>query len=60
MQGGISFGSCAAGLCANAGLGFVVLLKNVKEWRRNLVLIAICYVVAVAVGLALNALSLLF
>ncbi len=60
LQGGISFGSCAAGLCANAGLGFVVLLKNVKEWRRNLVLIAICYVVAVAVGLALNALSLLF
>lgn len=60
LQGGISFGSCAAGLCANAGLGFVVLLKNVKELRRNLVLIAICYVVAVAVGLALNALSLLF
>ncbi len=60
LQGGISFGSCAAGLCANAGLGFVVLLKNVKEWRRNLALIVVCYVIAVLVGIALNAASLVF
>lgn len=55
LQGGISFGSCAAGLCANAGLGFVVLLKNTKEWKRNLALIAAAYVVAVLVGFAVNA-----
>lgn len=60
LQGGISFGSCAAGLCANAGLGFVVLLKNVKEWKRNLALIVVCYVIAVLVGIALNAASLVF
>ena len=30
-EGGIYFGSMAAGLCCNAGLGFVVLLKNTKK-----------------------------
>lgn len=58
LEGGISFGSCAAGLCANAGLGFVVLLKNTRRWKRNLLLIAVCYLTAVAVGLTLNALPL--
>ena len=39
LSGGITFGSFIAGLCANAGMGFVVLLKNVKKWKRNLALI---------------------
>ena len=54
LGGGISFGSCVAGLCANAGMGFVVLLKNVRRWKRNLILILLCYVIAVAVGMLLN------
>lgn len=54
LEGGISFGSCVAGLCANAGLGFVVLLKNTKRWKRNFLLIIFCYLVAVAVGLLCN------
>ncbi len=54
LTGGITFGSCAAGLCANAGMGFVVLLKNVRKWKRNLILIGVCYTVSVLVGLALN------
>lgn len=58
LEGGIAFGSCVAGLCANAGLGFVVLLKNTRRWKRNLILIVVCYLVAVVVGLALNALPL--
>ena len=55
LEGGITFGSCVAGLCANAGLGFVVLLKNTKRWKRNVLLIVFCYVVAVVVGLLCNA-----
>ena len=51
---GITFGSCAAGLCANAGMGFVVLLKNVRKWKRNLALIAAAYFISVAVGLLFN------
>lgn len=54
LAGGITFGSCVAGLCANAGMGFVVLLKNVRQWKRNVTLIGICYGVAVVIGLLLN------
>lgn len=54
LSGGITFGSCVAGLCANAGMGYVVLLKNTKKWKRNLALIAVSYFLSVAVGLACN------
>ncbi len=54
LSGAITFGTCAAGLCANAGMGFVVLLKNARKWKRNLLLIAICYTISVVVGLILN------
>lgn len=54
LSGGITFGSCVAGLCANAGMGFVVLLKNTRQWKRNLILIGVSYAISVAVGLLLN------
>ena len=54
LSGGIAFGSCVAGLCANAGMGFVVLLRNVRQWKRNLILIAVCYFTAVLLGILLN------
>ncbi|MBR2622680.1 MAG: arsenic efflux protein [Clostridia bacterium] len=54
LSHGITFGSCVAGLCANAGMGFVVLLKNTKKWKRNLALIGASYVISVAVGLLFN------
>ena len=54
LSGGITFGSCAAGLCVNAGMGFVVLLKNVRRWKRNLAMIVFCYVVSVVVGVLCN------
>ena len=57
LSGGISFGSCVAGLCANAGMGFVVLLKNVRKWKRNLLMIAACYLIAVSVGMIVNLLG---
>ena len=54
LSGAITFGTCAAGLCANAGMGFVVLLKNVRKWKRNLALIGVCYAVSVLVGILCN------
>ena len=54
LSGAITFGTCAAGLCANAGMGFVVLLRNTRRWKRNLLLIGVCYAVSVLVGLLLN------
>ena len=54
LSGGIMFGSCLAGLCANAGMGFVVLLKNTRQWKRNLALIGVAYAVSAMVGLLFN------
>ena len=52
--------SCAAGLCSNAGLGFVILFKSGKKWRRNLALLAVMFAVGVAAGYAVTGVSLLF
>ena len=52
VLGAISFGGMMAGLCANAGLGFVILFKNIREWKRNLLLVAGLYAVSVGVGYA--------
>ena len=54
INGGILFGSCAAGLCANAGLGLVVLFKNTKKIKRNIVFVFTLYLIAVAVGIVVN------
>lgn len=54
VRGGIMFGSCVAGLCTNAGLGLVVLLKNVKKLKRNILLVVALYCIAVLVGMTVN------
>ena len=54
LSGGITLGSCVAGLCVNAGMGFVVLLRNVRQWKRNFALIGVCYVISVGIGLLFN------
>ena len=57
IKGGITFGSLVAGLCSNAGLGLVVLFKNRKRLKRNIVLVIGLYMVAVATGLAVNGIT---
>lgn len=57
VNGGITFGSCVAGLCTNAGLGMVILLKNGKKLKRNLLLISASYAIAVLVGILINVLQ---
>lgn len=52
ISGYISFGSCIAGLCANAGLGFVVLFKNPKNIKRTIFLLIAIYLISIAVGYA--------
>ncbi|MGN1235770.1 MAG: putative manganese transporter [Christensenellaceae bacterium] len=54
LIGGITFGSCVAGLCANAGMGLVVLLKNTKKIKRNLLLISTICVTSIVVGYVIN------
>lgn len=60
VNGGILFGSCAAGLCANAGLGLVVLFKNTKKIKRNIVFVITLYLISVAVGIVVNCIWSLF
>lgn len=54
INGGITFGSCVAGLCANAGLGLVVLFKNTKKIKRNVVFVVTLYAISAVVGLIVN------
>ena len=54
IHGGITFGSCVAGLCANAGLGLVVLFKNTKKIKRNIMFVLVLYVISVATGIVTN------
>ena len=55
----ITFGSCVAGLCANAGLGLVVLYKNTKKIKRNIVFTIVLYLISAAAGLVVNCIMLL-
>ena len=58
--GGISFGSCLAGLIVNAGLGYLVLFRNTKQWKRTLCIVAFMLVLGILVGYAANAVQLCF
>lgn len=58
--GYLTFGAMVAGLCVNAGLGFVVLFKNVKRWRRNLVLLGVLFAIGAAAGYATTGVTVLF
>ena len=60
LSGAITFGSCVAGLCVNAGMGFVVLLRNTRKWKRNISFILLSYLIAVCVGLAFNLIAPVF
>ena len=60
VLGVLSFGGMMAGLCANAGLGFVVLFRNVGAWKRNLLLAFLLYAVSVGVGYAVLGVMQLF
>ena len=55
ILGGLSFGGCIAGLCANAGLGFVILFKNTRQWKRNLLLVLVLFGLSMAIGYIVSA-----
>ena len=57
-MGGISFGSCLAGLIVNAGLGYLVLFKNVRAWKHTLAIVLGMIALGIAVGYAVNAIAL--
>jgi len=46
----ISFGACIGGLCVNAGLGLLVLYKDVKNIKNNLIITIILILSGIAIG----------
>lgn len=56
--GGIAFGSCLAGLIVNAGLGYLVLLRDLKQWKQTLAIVGFMVLLGVATGYAVNAITL--
>ncbi len=60
ILGHLSFAGLVAGLCTNAGLGLVILFKNVRQWKRNLFLVLTLYAIGILVGYAAAGIIVLF
>ena len=50
LSGTLSFGALFAGLLVNSGLGMMVLFKEYKNIKKTLLIVAICFVIAVSLG----------
>lgn len=50
LLGGISFGSCLAGLIMNAGLGLACLFKNKENIKNSFVIFAILFATSIIAG----------
>lgn len=53
LIGGLKFSALLAGLCVNAGLGIVVLLKQNKNWKENLFIFMMMIVSSLILGYSL-------
>ncbi len=54
LVGGLSFGALCAGLCVNAGLGLIILLKQNKNVKENIFIISMLIIPSLILGYALN------
>ena len=50
LSGALSFGALFAGLLVNSGLGTIILIKEYKNIKKSLLIIGICFVIAVSLG----------
>lgn len=54
VNGMLSFASCLGGLCTGAGVGLLILFKNKKNWKQNLFIMLMLYLIGAIVGLVFN------
>jgi hypothetical protein len=54
LKGVISYGSMIAGLCASAGLGLLVLIREEKQKKESLKILAILFSISVLSGSLIN------
>jgi hypothetical protein len=53
-QGAVSFGAMVAGLCAGAGLGILVLLKENKDFKDTALIIGLLLAVSIGAGIIIQ------
>ncbi len=54
LKGGLSFGSTVSGLCCSSGLGLLVLLKERRDLKDTLRIVALLVVISTVAGLAIQ------
>ncbi len=57
IVGGLNLGGTVAGLCMSAGIGYAVLVKQNRPVKDSVVVILLMYVLSVALGMAVTAVS---
>ena len=50
LSGTLSFGALFAGLLVNSGLGVMILVKEYKNIKKTLLILCVCFAIAVALG----------
>lgn len=54
LVGGISIGSCIAGLCINSGLALIMLFKLNKNFKQNILILISLYSLSCLLGIIVN------
>jgi peptidoglycan biosynthesis protein MviN/MurJ (putative lipid II flippase) len=54
LRGGLSYGSAVAGLCCSGGLGLLVLLRENRDFKDTLRVIALLFFISTAAGLVIQ------
>lgn len=54
MVGGITLGSCIAGLCVNSGIALILLFKLNKNVKENILILVSLYLLGVLLGVLIN------
>ena len=50
LSGTLSFGALFAGLLVNSGLGVMILIKEYKNIKKTLLILGVCFMIAVSLG----------
>ncbi|MFA7368132.1 MAG: putative manganese transporter [Kiritimatiellales bacterium] len=54
LKGGLSYGSAVSGLCCSGGLGLLVLLRENRDFKDTLRIVALLVIISTAAGLAIQ------
>ena len=54
LNGIISLGTAIGGLCTGAGIGLIILFKQNKNIKENLMILCILYLIGSIMGILLN------